>query len=288
MEKRVNQIKVFPQDDIENIRKNHFKRIRELKELLDDWEIFLNSKFEELRKDYESAKHTRNKNTIENFSLKIKSFLKEDCGVIDNYLVTIKKSISNKLKGQKKSKGESKEFYTSQKIEERIDRVCEEIMSTSRSNIQSSPKENLIIPKKVQKVEIGSEPHSIKIFKEFYDKINIEDRLFIFLKEKCKKILGNYSSNKPFFILIEVENYTKIIIDYIKKFFERFIAYKGDEREMSLIGGSTKKLDKILDEIERLVSNRKLTLSIQFLRTYDDIYNHFERKNLPLEKIEFQ
>jgi hypothetical protein len=292
----------FPDEEIEKIRKDHLNKIKEFKDSLDEWAKFYNKNYDELADDYNSAKQTKSENAINNFSLKMKTFLKEEVSVIDNYITTVMKSISNKLKGKKKSKGPKIDYIISQNIDNRIDAVCENNKNSSEikikendSNPRSShnlePSRNNIQPQsEIQQSQPSNiEPRSILVQNDLKGKISIKKENFQkFLQKFDSKFAHLKNDPRRLFICIKTYNYGKKIYDNVKNLFDKYLSsVNQDGQELpTLIGGSTKNINKILSEMDRILFNQQVTVSLIFFESLDDIYEYFDNCGLRYDNIE--
>ena len=298
---RSNENFSFPNKEIEKIRKDHLNKIKEFKDSLDEWTNFYNKKFENLEEDFNFAKEIKSESTINNFSIKMKTFLKEDVSVIDNYISVIRKSISNKLKGKKKSIGNKIDYITSSNFECIINDVCANLKKNDKSNITIKktktldPNDTIINVKPSPNISpskptnIDSKP--ISIFKDFKGEISIKKENFQKLQILFDDCFPNLrSQRRRLYICINTYNYGENISDNIMKFFDDYIScmVEAENEQHMLIGGSTNNMYFILNEMDRIYLKQLVTVSIFIFESLDEIYNHFESFGISYEKINFK
>lgn len=307
---RSNENFSFPNKEIEKIRKDHLNKIKEFKDSLDEWTNFYNKKFENLEEDFNFAKEIKSESSINNFSIKMKTFLKEDVSVIDNYISVIRKSISNKLKGKKKSIGNKIDYITSSNFESIINDVCAnlKLINQNISN-NKNDKKNITINKTKtlepndtiinvkpspnispsKPTNIDSKP--ISILKDFKGEISIKKENFQKLQILFDDCFPNLrSQRRRLYICINTYNYGEKISDNIMKFFDDYIScmVEAENEQHMLIGGSTNNMYSILNEMDRIYFKQLVTVSIFIFESLDEIYNHFENCGITYEKINFK
>lgn len=280
----------FPDEDIEKIRSDHLNKIKEFKFYLDEWAKFFNQKFYEIGDDYDFAKENRSESRINNFSIKIKEFLNEDVSVIDDYMSRTVKSISNRLKGQKKSKGTILGYNISQNIEKRIDNACEKLklksdnknlsneINTHRSDYNLPVKKNVPLNSLNINQRSKNSNTASSTIKDFKGEISIRNQKFEKLQQTFDSIFANIRNNpKNLYVCIKTYNSGEKIFNNTKKFYDKYLSsiVEEDDNKPMLIAGSTTNIIKILSEMDRILFNQKVTISLLFFESLDEIYGYF-------------